>query len=119
VRALLFVKKTSGKKKKMAKNRENIKIQLHVRDKTIVVDCGDANQKTRWLANVGVARYDDNFGKCLGPPLGLQRESGKMCDLDAKICDEFDLKDPNVKGSELHAFVVLRDSVGTTGAAQQ
>ena len=98
----------------MSKRADSIKIQLHVRDKTITVDCGDATQKTRWLANVGVARYDDNFGKSLGPPRGLQRESGKICDLDARICDEFDLKDPSVRGSDLHAFVVLRDSEGAT-----
>ncbi len=98
----------------MAKNKESIKIHLHVRDKTILVDCGDATQKTRWLANVGVARYDDNFGKSLGPPRGLQRESGKICDLDARICDEFDLNDPSMRGSDLHAFVVLRDSEGAT-----
>ena len=60
------------------------------------------------------ANLIDNFGKSLGPPRGLQRESGKICDLDARICDEFDLKDPSVRGSDLHAFVVLRDSEGAT-----
>jgi hypothetical protein len=100
-----------------AKAPESVKIHLHVRDKTIVVDCGDATQKTRWLANVGVARYDDNFGRSLGPPRGLQRESGKTCDLNARICDEFELRDPATRGGDLHAFVVLRDSEDATNAS--
>lgn len=103
----------------MSKSHDQVFVHLHVRDKTVLVACGDGTQKIRWLANVGVARYDDNFGKSLGPPRGLQRESGKACDPNARICDEFDLKDPNTRGSDLHAFVVLRDSEDATASAVQ
>jgi hypothetical protein len=80
-----------------------MRVHLHVRDKTITVECGDGTQRIKWLANVGVARYDDSFGKGLGAPTGLQREGGVMCDPNNRVMDELD--------NDQHAFVVLDDSV--------
>ena len=41
-------------------------VHLHVREKTIPVHCGDGSQTIAWLASVGVARYDDHYGRSLG-----------------------------------------------------
>lgn len=74
---------------------------MHVRDKIISVECGTGTQSIRWLANVGVARYDDSFGKSLGPPVGVQREGGTMCANDDRVVD--------VLGPDQHCFVLLSD----------
>jgi hypothetical protein len=39
---------------------------VHVREKTIVVQCGAGPQKIIWLGHVGIARYDKHFGSELG-----------------------------------------------------
>ena len=46
-----------------------MKVNVHVKEKTIVVQCGDGNQRILWLAHVGIARYDSNFGLELGTKL--------------------------------------------------
>lgn len=81
-----------------------MKIYLHVRDKTIAVECGDGSQKVRWLANVGVARYDDTFGKALGAPRGLQKEGGTQCNMEDRITDCLE--------KDQHCFVILSDFSG-------
>ena len=79
-----------------------MRVHLHVRDKTIAVECGPGTQRIKWLANIGVARYDDSFGRSLGAPQALQKEGGVMCDPNNRIIDEL--------GPEQHAFVVLEDT---------
>jgi hypothetical protein len=37
-----------------------------VKEKTIVVPCGEGEQPVKWLGHVGVARYDSQFGIDLG-----------------------------------------------------
>jgi len=44
-------------------------VNVHVREKTILVQCGDGAQKIQWLASVGFARYDHNNGLELGQPV--------------------------------------------------
>jgi hypothetical protein len=78
-----------------------MKVHLHIRGKTIVVECGAATQRIRWLANVGVARYDDSFGRSLGTPMGVQKEGGVACDMQHRIVDELE--------NGQHAFVILDD----------
>ena len=78
-----------------------MKVHLHIRGKIIVVECGTATQRIRWLANVGVARYDDSFGRSLGMPTGMQKEGGVACDMQHRIAD--------VLENGQHAFVILDD----------
>lgn len=80
-----------------------MRVHLHVRDKTIAVECGQGTQRIKWLANTGVARYDDTFGRGLGAPVGLQKEGGVVCDPNSRVMDEL--------GPEQHAFVLLEDTV--------
>lgn len=49
-----------------------MRVQVHVREKTILVQCGDGLQKISWLASVGFARYDHNNGLELGQPVSTQ-----------------------------------------------
>jgi len=79
-----------------------MKVYLHIRDKTIAVECGEGTQRIQWLANVGVARYDDSFGRTLGAPKGLQKEGGTPCDPNSTIRAEL--------ASGQHAFVMLHDT---------
>lgn len=81
-----------------------MRVHLHVRDKIVTVECGAGTQKTKWLANVGVARYDDNFGRSLGAPRGIQKEGGTLCDPMMPI--------NKALGNGQHCFVVLNDFVG-------
>lgn len=34
-------------------------VHVHVGDKIVAVACGNATQRVKWLANVGVARFDE------------------------------------------------------------
>ena len=46
----------------MATETEHFVVYAHVKEKIISVVCGragDAPQKVKWLANVAIARYDD------------------------------------------------------------
>ena len=81
-----------------------MRVHLHVRDKIITVEVGAGTQKIKWLANVGVARYDGSFGRSLGAPRGVQKEGGHMCDPTASV--------NSVLENEQHCFVVLNDFVG-------
>ncbi|CUG91323.1 Hypothetical protein, putative [Bodo saltans] len=78
-----------------------MRVHLHVRDKVIAVECGDGSQQARWLGHVGVARYDDNFGKSLGAAKGVQKEGGVICEPTERICD--------VLEHDQHCFVILND----------
>lgn len=76
-----------------------MKINLHVQEKLFVVECGKGEQDITWLSNVGVSRYDSNFGLELGKPKGIQNEEGEI--LSGKLKDV--LKDLQ------HAWVLLKD----------
>ena len=82
-----------------------MKINVHVREKVICVECGEGTQKVSWLGSVGVARYDSNFGVSLGKPLGIRQEGGTIHSPSALICSE--LKD------DQHVFVVLKGDFDT------
>lgn len=74
---------------------------LHVRDKIVHVECGDGTQQVRWLGNVGVARYDNQFGRSLGAARGVQKEGGVLCEPTDRICD--------VLENAQHCFILLSD----------
>lgn len=78
-----------------------MRVHLHVRDKVIAVECGDGSQQVRWLGHVGVARYDDQFGKSLGAAKGVQKEGGVICEPTDRICDALE--------HDQHCFVILND----------
>ena len=77
----------------------SMRVHLHLRDKTIAVECGDGQQCVRWLASVAVARYDDQFGKSLGTPTAVQKEGGVTCDMNERVCD--------VLENNQHVFIVI------------
>lgn len=55
-----------------------MKINLHVQEKLFLIECGKGEQNISWLANVGISRYDSNFGLELGKPKGVQDENGQI-----------------------------------------
>mmetsp|Transcript_134195 Transcript_134195/g.233164 ORF Transcript_134195/g.233164 Transcript_134195/m.233164 type:complete len:142 (+) Transcript_134195:114-539(+) len=83
---------TSGARMDKAPGEEdtpvaNMRVKVHVREKTFVVSCGDGGQRIRWLANVGIVRYDEKTkGMELGPPRGVRMEDGARLNLDDIIC---------------------------------
>eukprot|EP00274_Cyanoptyche_gloeocystis_P007138 CAMPEP_0196665834 /NCGR_PEP_ID=MMETSP1086-20130531/62728_1 /TAXON_ID=77921 /ORGANISM="Cyanoptyche gloeocystis , Strain SAG4.97" /LENGTH=73 /DNA_ID=CAMNT_0042002789 /DNA_START=87 /DNA_END=305 /DNA_ORIENTATION=+ len=62
-----------------------MKIFVHVKEKTILVQCGDGTQRIRWLGNVGIARYDSHNGLELGIPKGVALEDGTLMDMNQQI----------------------------------
>lgn len=68
-------------------------------EKIIPVQCDQGTQRIRWLANVGIARFDDNSGISLGVPRGVQDEVGQLLDLNALIS--------SLKNEE-HVWVLLK-----------
>lgn len=64
-----------------------MQIQVHVREKVFTVHCGDGGQQIRWLATVGIGRYDPaHAGKELGVPRGLRLENGQALNPYDVIC---------------------------------
>ena len=68
------------------------KINVHVNgdegEKIISVPCGTGSQTLKWLAHVGIARYDEREYMgwiALGVPEQLRREKGDELDLKATI----------------------------------
>jgi hypothetical protein len=76
---------------------------VHVKQKCISVSCGEGAQPVRWLANVGVMRYDTSQGRCLGEPLGIRLEDGRQLGLTQSLT-EAGLQDME------HVWVVFKDS---------
>ena len=63
----------------------SIHLMVHVKNRVIAVSCGDGAQPVRWLANVGLARYDDAQGRTLGAPSGISLEDGSSISLTQTI----------------------------------
>ena len=79
----------------------SLNLMVHVKEKVIAVSCGDGSQPVRWLANVGLTRYDDAQGRSLGQPIGVKLEDGQRLGLGQKLIDA-GLKD------QQHVFIVLK-----------
>ena len=60
-------------------------IIVHVRSKVVPVSVGSGSQPVHWLANVGIARYDDVQGRMLGKPKGVKLEDGATLVLTKSI----------------------------------
>jgi hypothetical protein len=63
---------------------------VHVLDKMITVSCGDASQRVKWLAHVGIARWDEQNcqgWKVLGIPVTvrLYKKDGDEVDMTLSI----------------------------------
>ncbi len=62
-----------------------MRVSVHVRETTILVQCGDGTQKVRWLASVGFARYDHNNGLELGQPRLVRTEDGAEVSMEGIV----------------------------------
>lgn len=63
-----------------------MRVTVHVREKALVVPCGEGTQKVRWLGTVGIARYDPPAGTELGAPRVVRGDAGPL-DLNATVHD--------------------------------
>ena len=60
---------------------------VHVQQRAIAVNVGDGGQPVKWLANVGMARYDEAQGRSLGQPVGIRLEDGSTLGLTQTLVD--------------------------------
>ncbi len=79
--------------------KETWHFTVHVHGKTFVVSAGDATQRVKWLAHVGIARWDENNQqgwKKLGVPVSARahRKDGPELDLGAVLKDVLQSGDP-------------------------
>jgi hypothetical protein len=63
-----------------------MKVTVHVREKAIVVPCGEGSQRVKWLGHVGIARYEPPAGTELGVPRTIKTDGGPL-DLNAIVKD--------------------------------
>lgn len=49
---------------------------MHLRDRMFVVHCGPGNQKLKWLANVAIHRYDENYAMDTGLAREIRFQNG-------------------------------------------
>merc|ERR1712187_330676 len=89
----------------------NIRIKVHVREKTFVVSCGDGGQRISWLANVGIVRYDEKTkGMELGAPRDIRLEDGTRLNMEDVICARL------TDGTDV--WVVLKEDLIYAGTTQ-
>ena len=62
-------------------------ILVHIGAKAVLVSVGEGDQPVRWLANVGVARHDDQQGRSLGVPVGVKIDNGTMLNMQDSISE--------------------------------
>merc|ERR1740138_534695 len=90
----------------------NMRVKVHVREKTFAVSCGDGGQRISWLANVGIVRYDEKTkGMELGAPRGVRLEDGAKLNMDDIVCTR--LSD----GADV--WVILKDMINAEYDAQR
>ena len=87
-------------------------IMVHIKKKVVAVSVGDGVQPMKWLANVGMARYDEGQGRSLGVPVGVRLANGTLLSLTQTL-SEAGLQDLQ------HVWVVFKKpkSGGKGGAA--
>mmetsp|Transcript_10324 Transcript_10324/g.15095 ORF Transcript_10324/g.15095 Transcript_10324/m.15095 type:complete len:90 (-) Transcript_10324:41-310(-) len=83
-----------------------MKINVHVKEKSFGIQCGEGVQRILWLAHAAMARYDSNFGLELGVPKGLQTDEGNMLDDHAIISSTLE--------DDQHVWVLLKDDEPTS-----
>ena len=78
--------------------RPRLRINVHVRDKTISVQCGEGVQRAKWLGHVGIARYATAAD--LGVPQGIRMENGTLLDMEKPINEQLP--------DDEHVWILLR-----------
>merc|ERR1712048_1551202 len=82
----------------------NMRVKVHVREKTFTVSCGDGGQRISWLANVGIVRYDEKTkGMELGAPRGVRLEDGTRLNMDDVVCTRL--------SDDADVWVILKEDV--------
>eukprot|EP00658_Telonema_sp_P-2_P013927 TRINITY_DN15279_c0_g1_i1.p1 TRINITY_DN15279_c0_g1~~TRINITY_DN15279_c0_g1_i1.p1 ORF type:complete len:106 (+),score=36.29 TRINITY_DN15279_c0_g1_i1:136-453(+) len=84
-----------------------MRLHVHVREKTILVQCADGLQKIQWLASVGFCRYDANHGMELGRPVMVKNEEGEAVDMNQLVKNAFD--------DNAHVWILSQDEAGSEG----
>ena len=62
-------------------------VLVHIGAKSVLVSVGEGDQPIRWLANVGVARHDEQQGRSLGVPIGVKIDNGTMLNMQDSIAE--------------------------------
>ena len=73
--------------------KSNLKMHVHILDKTIIISCGVGTQRLRWLGNVAISRWDEEEfqgWRYLGVPLRMTNAQGVDLDLGGTIRDLFE-----------------------------
>lgn len=68
-------------------NKENIYINVLIREKKFKQYCGNGIQKIRWLTDCAIYKYEISSEQKVtcGPAYGLKMENGSLCDLNNTI----------------------------------
>ncbi|KRX07013.1 hypothetical protein PPERSA_07176 [Pseudocohnilembus persalinus] len=77
-----------------------MKVEVHIKDQSFVINCGEGNQKIRWLGDVAVFRYEQFFEPVNGCPKGVKFETGDLLPMDGIINQVLD--------DEMHVWVILK-----------
>lgn len=60
-----------------------MKVNVHIRDWMTTIHCGLGNQPVRWLTDVAVHKYDQNYNMDVGTPCGLKFSNGTEVNFNA------------------------------------
>ena len=76
-------------------------VNVHVKEKEFGIETGDSTQRLRWLANVGVFRYEWDMKTKVSPPKLIRLENGAFMNPDTII--------KNCLAEKQHIWVILSD----------
>lgn len=76
-------------------------IFVHVKEKDFAIETGDSTQRLRWLANVGVYRYEWDTKTTVAAPKLLRLENGAFMNPDHII--------QNTLAEKQHIWIILSD----------
>ena len=60
-----------------------MKVNIHIRDWMTTVHCGLGNQPIKWLCDVSLFKYDQNYNMDGGTPCGLKFNNGTDVNFNA------------------------------------
>ena len=73
--------------------------------------CGAGTQKTRWLSDVAIHRYEHFHNQDPGLAKGMRYENGTLIDMEVTICDKLE--------NNTHVWVLLKEDLALIEAEHQ
>ena len=79
---------------------------MHIKDWMTTIHCGLGNQPLRWIGDVAVHKYDQNYNMTAGTPCGLRFENGTECGFNSTAPDN---TVADVFTDDIHVYLLFKE----------